>query len=99
MNESLTDLTEKQVINVCDGRILGYAIDFKIDSCSGRLTAIILPGEGGFFGFKKCTDIIIPWDKICKIGKDTIIVDIGILPQNCDNCDDKKRKKHFGNFK
>lgn len=91
MGESLTELTEKQVVNLCDGRILGYIIDFKIDICNGRLTAIILPGEGGFFGFKKCTDIIIPWEKICKIGKDTIIVDIGMLPINEDN-DCKKRK-------
>lgn len=80
MSESLTDLTEKQVVNLCDGRILGYIVDFKIDVGNGRLTDIILPGEGGFLGFKKCTDVVIPWGKICKIGKDTIIVDIGILP-------------------
>ncbi len=80
----MTSLTEKQVINLCDGKILGYIIDFKLDICSGRLTAIVLPGESGFFGFKKCTDIVIPWEKICKIGKDAIIVDIGILPCNDD---------------
>ena len=91
MSESLTELTEKQVINLCDGKILGYIVDFKIDIYNGRLTAIILPGEGGFLGFKRCTDVIIPWEKICKIGKDTIIVDIGMLPSN-DNCNEKKRK-------
>ena len=86
MGESMTDLTDKQVINVCDGKILGYVTDFKLDSCSGRLTAIILPGECSFWGFKKCTDIIIPWEKICKIGEDTILVDIGVLPSvDCDN--------------
>ena len=81
MSESLTELTAKQVINLCDGRILGYIVDFKIDICCGKLTDIILPGEGGFLGFKKCTDVIIPWEKICKIGKDAVIVDIGFLPQ------------------
>ena len=91
MSESLTELTEKQVINLCDGKILGYIVDFKIDIYNGRLTAIILPGEGGFLGFKRCTDVIIPWEKICKIGKDTIIVDIGMLPSN-DNSNEKKRK-------
>lgn len=93
MGESLTDLTEKQVINLCDGKILGYIVDFKIDVCNGRLTAIILPGESGIFGFKKCTDIIIPWEKICKIGKDTIIVDIGMLPPPDDCCDKKKKRR------
>ena len=92
MGQSMTDLTDKQVINICDGKILGYVIDFKIDSCNGRLTAIILPGENSFFGFKKCTDIVIPWEKIVKIGKDTILVDIGILPCN-DPCDCKNKKR------
>ena len=95
MNETLTELTEKQVVNVCDGRLLGNVIDFKIDICNGKITAIILPGEGGVFNFKKCVDIIIPWEKICKIGKDTIIVDIGeIAPDDCC-CEKPKRKKFF----
>lgn len=94
MQESLTDLTEKQVVNLCDGRILGYIVDFKIDVCSGRLTAIIIPGEGGIFGFKKCTDIVIPWEKICKIGKDAIIVDIGpIVTEDCKSGGCKKKKR------
>lgn len=91
MEECLTDLTEKQVINLCDGRMLGYIIDFRIDSSCGRLTAIVLQGEGGIFSFKKCTDIIVPWEKICRIGKDAIIVDIGPLPSEC-KIKDKKRK-------
>ena len=94
MEDSLTELTQKQVINICDGKFLGYIIDFKIDLCSGRMTAIILPGEGGIFGFKKCMDIIIPWEKICKIGKDAIIVDIGHISEECfDSC--KKRKRQL----
>ena len=93
MSESLTDLTEKQVVNLCDGKILGYIVDFKVDICNGRLTAIIIPGEGGIFGFKKCTDIIIPWEKICKIGKDAIIVDIGALPTSDDNCEKRRKGK------
>ena len=87
MDESLTDLTEKQVINVCDGRNLGYVVDFKVDICCGRLTAIIVPSECGFLGIKKGKDIVIPWEKICKIGKDAIIVDIGIVA-----CSDKCKK-------
>lgn len=97
MGDSMTDLTDKQVINICDGKILGYVTDFKIDSCSGRLTAIILPGENSFFGFKKCTDIIIPWEKICKIGIDVILVDIGVLPNERDefdnDCNEKRKHK------
>ncbi len=93
MNESMTELTDKQVINVCDGRFLGYVTDFKVDQCSGRLTAIILPGEGGFFNFKKCNDIVIPWEKIVKIGIDVILVDIGNSPCcDFDDCEQKKKR-------
>lgn len=94
MDESLSALMEKQVVNLCDGKILGYIIDFKVDICNGTLTAIILPGENGFFGFKKCTDIIIPWNKICRIGKDAVIVDIGILPIN-EKSEEKIKKKRI----
>ncbi len=93
MREYMTNLTEKQVINICDGRILGYVTDFKIDPCDGKLTAIIVPGEGGIFSFKRCADVIIPWEKICKIGKDVILVDIGILCENTPINDDKSYKK------
>lgn len=92
MEQSFTVLMDKDVINICDGRNLGNIIDFKIDTCCGRLTAIVLPGEKSFFSFKKCTDIIIPWDKICKIGEDAIIVDIGILPVPEKDKNDKKSK-------
>ena len=93
MDENLTSLSDKQVVNLCDGRILGHIIDFKLNICSGNLTAIILPGETGFFGFKKCMDIVIPWEKICRIGEDAIIVDIGILPDCTANDDCKKKKR------
>ena len=95
MDENLTSLSEKQVVNLCDGRMLGHIIDFKLNICSGNLSAIILPGETGFFGFKKCTDIIIPWEKICRIGEDAIIVDIGVLPACTDENDFKKKKKKW----
>lgn len=76
MRDSMTDLTNKQVINICDGKILGYVTDFIVDSCSGKLNAIILPGENSIFKFKKCEDIVIPWEKIRKIGIDVILVEI-----------------------
>ena len=99
MMQSMCDLTDKQVINICDGRILGYVIDFKLDPYDGRLTAIIIPGEGGVFGFKRSTDIIIPWDKIYKIGIDVILVDIGIMPKDGNfGSDNQEKKKKFKLF-
>lgn len=65
---------EKEVINACDGRRLGYVSDIEFDVCDGRITAIIVPGRGGFLGCGG-TDIVIPWEKIRKIGEDVILVD------------------------
>ena len=97
MITTLIELTDKQVINVCDGKILGYVTDLQIDTCNGRISAIILPGEKGAFRFKKCMDVIIPWDKICRIGDDAILVDIGILPlaDECEKCNEKRKKPRF----
>ena len=88
MSCSISALTEKQVVNLCDGKILGYIVDFKVDICGGYITAIVLPGETSFFGFKKCTDIIIPWNKICK-------VDIGPI-SNAEIGENKKKRWFLG---
>ena len=44
------DLREKSVINLTDGAQLGYACDFELDICDGKILSIIIPGEKGFFG-------------------------------------------------
>ena len=65
---------EKEVINACDGRRLGYVTDIEFDVCDGRITAIVVPTKNGFFGYG-CEEIVIPWEKIQKIGEDIILVD------------------------
>ena len=70
----LESLKDREVINVCDGRRLGYVCDAQLDLCSGRLTAIIVPGECNFLGFSKGDDILSPWACIERIGDDIILV-------------------------
>ena len=71
-----SDLKLKEVINVVDGKRLGAITDIEIDIETGRLTAIVVPGQGRFLGFfGRNEDIIIPWDKINKIGMDVILVE------------------------
>ena len=71
---TLESLKEREVINVCDGRRLGNVSDAQLDLCSGRLTALIVPGECNFLGISKGDDILIPWHCIERIGDDIIIV-------------------------
>jgi YlmC/YmxH family sporulation protein len=76
MNRS-SDFKQKEVINVSDGRRLGFVSDVEIDLEQGKVDAIILPGVGKLFGFLgKESEFIIPWDKIVKIGEDIILVDL-----------------------
>lgn len=71
-----SDLKVKEVINVIDGRRLGNITDIEIDVETGRLTAIVVPGPGKFLGlFGRNDDIVIPWEKINKIGYDIILVE------------------------
>ena len=72
--DTLESLKEREVINVCDGRRLGYVCNAQLDLCTGRLTAIIVPGECNFLGISKGDDIIIPWDCIERLGRDIILV-------------------------
>ena len=39
------DLTEKEVINVCDCKCLGNVHDLDIDECDGTIRALIVPGR------------------------------------------------------
>jgi YlmC/YmxH family sporulation protein len=72
----VSDLKLKEVINIVDGKRLGAITDIEIDVESGKLTAIVVPGNGRFLGlFGRSEDIVIPWDRINKIGFDVILVE------------------------
>lgn len=69
------DLRNKEVIDLADGRRLGFVCDVEVDICNGRIVAIVVPGRKGLSGiFGKSEDCVIPWCNICKIGDDIIIV-------------------------
>ncbi|HEY8348104.1 MAG TPA: stage II sporulation protein R [Symbiobacteriaceae bacterium] len=67
----------KEVIDIRTGRRLGELIDVEIDDETGRITAIVVPGEAKFFGFVGSgPDLVIPWSKIKRIGPDCILVEL-----------------------
>ena len=84
------DLRNKEVINLCDGTRLGCPSDFIIDSCNGKITALVIECPSGFLGLGHSNDLIIPWEKIECIGEDAILV--RLTPSECI-CDDGRRKK------
>ena len=75
MGRALT-FKQKEVINLTDGRRLGYVQDVEANFETGEITAIIVPGTSKMFSIGNKGDIIIPWNKIRRIGDDIILVEI-----------------------
>lgn len=71
----------KEVIDIESGRRLGELIDVEIDEETGRITAIVVPGETKLFGLiGGAGDVVIPWAHIKKIGPDCILVEVARQP-------------------
>lgn len=74
---NLSEIKEKEVINVKDGSKIGFIYDFEIDLEKGKVLAIIIPGPGKVLGiFGKNKDLVIEWKNIIRIGYDAVLVDI-----------------------
>ncbi len=70
------DIRNKEVINIYDGRSLGFVEDVELNLEKGTIEAIIIPAERGFMGFfPKGEDLVIRWRDIKRIGDDVILVD------------------------
>lgn len=76
MHCKITELSCKEVINVCDGTRYGYVNDVEVDCSCGKITALIVHGKRQLNTiFSKNCDIIIPWEAIKRIGDDLILTD------------------------
>ena len=73
---SLSELSRKEVINLCDGARLGFICDAEFNLSCGQITAFIIPGRLKFFGLLgREDDIVLLWGCIKKIGEDVILVE------------------------
>ena len=75
----LSDLQNKYVVNVLDGKNIGNIIDVKIDENTGSILSLVIEPNKNFFSFyNKGTDTEIHWKDITKIGEDVILVNISL---------------------
>lgn len=73
----ISDLRMREVINVINGKKLGLIKDIEIDLDAGRIKSVVLPGNGKVLGFLgRNDDIVVPWQKIKKMGMDVILVEV-----------------------
>ncbi len=80
MEISFSELRAKMVINITDGRRLGHIIDLIIEQNGAHILGVVVPGTKSSF-FKNREDIFIPYQCICKIGLDTILVELNPVVQ------------------
>ncbi|MCF8564455.1 YlmC/YmxH family sporulation protein [Alicyclobacillus tolerans] len=77
----ISELQAKDVVNIGDGKRLGTIGDLDIDTDSGLIRAIVIPGQARFFGMVGGgQDVVVPWNQIVRIGSDVILVDLRPIP-------------------
>lgn len=60
-----------------DGKKLGHIVDIVFDLPSARIKGLVVPMESkGFSLFKTPKQAFIPFEQICKIGEDTILIEM-----------------------
>lgn len=77
MRSNGLDFKHKEVININNGKKLGFVQDVNADLSSGTITSILVPGSLKFINIFSDNSLIdIPWTKIKCIGDDVILVDL-----------------------
>ena len=77
LETSFFELRTKSVINVIDGKNLGNICDVIMEICTGKILGFVVPGKKKWFQiFSSCDNIFIPYHNICKIGVDSILVEL-----------------------
>ena len=87
METTFLELKAKQVINTVDGKCLGHITDIIFDVGSACALGFVVPQPGeGFWGlFKSNKDLFIPFNCVCKIGVDVVLVELYINDKPYDN--------------
>ncbi|MBQ8762523.1 MAG: YlmC/YmxH family sporulation protein [Clostridia bacterium] len=87
MNCCITELRCKEVIDKSNGCRLGLISDVEVDSCCGRVVALIIFGKPKYWGIcGKRERIRICWEDIEVIGGDTVLV------TKSQRCNDSRRR-------
>lgn len=72
----LSELQNKNVINVVDGKNIGSIIDLEIDENGAAVGLIVEKYKFIISSFSNKKELIIKWNQIKKIGEDVILVNI-----------------------
>lgn len=74
----LSDLQNKDIVNMIDGRKIGNIIDININ-LEGKMESLIVEKSKFLVSmFSTKDEIEVKWDKIEKIGEDVILVKLNL---------------------
>ncbi|MCX7884108.1 MAG: YlmC/YmxH family sporulation protein [Caloramator sp.] len=78
-----SDLRQMEVIDIVEGRRLGFISDIIFDDDLKRIDSIVIPPQNNFLSvFRKKDEIQIKWNQIKVIGIDVILVDTNLKNEN-----------------
>src|SRR5690606_41230029 len=64
------------IINLTDGRRLGSLYDLDIDMATGRVRALIVPGESGLLGMPRGGEGESPWSRVRKRAVGAMLLEV-----------------------
>ncbi|MGE5482123.1 MAG: YlmC/YmxH family sporulation protein [Bacteroidota bacterium] len=70
-----SELRQREIINLVDGRRLGNLYDLEMNPDTGEVLAMILPEVEGRLFWRRVSEFQIPWSQVVLIGVDCILVE------------------------
>lgn len=71
---NLSDLQNKDIVNINDGKKIGNIIDAKFNISSGLIEKLIIEPSKSLFSLKS-SEIEISFSEIKKIGEDVVLIE------------------------
>ena len=94
MSAKISDLQERQIVNIADGKCLGNIKDIELNVAAGTIQALVLPGNGGLLGMlQNQGELLVPWQKVVRIGVDVVLIDMPELAEGGRSCQRPKRRR------
>ena len=73
MESTVSELRDKEVIDISGGSRFGYVGDVAVDLETGRVKALVVPGRLRLFGLLgREKDHVFPWSSVRRFGEDEL---------------------------
>lgn len=96
METTFCELKTKEIVNVVDGKRLGKISDMVFNTSTGKILGLIVPPYKKSWNiFRTQEDIFIPYNCVCRIGDDIILVEINIANACALNVNTQTQKQTY----